>query len=77
MANAYLAKNRYDSCNNNIYNRNNCRLLYMQSQGIRLEWCLQNKTDITQTIRIIHSKTHSEIAPVIGICNQCKLNTPI
>ena len=32
MANAYLAKNRYDYCNNNIYNRDNRRLLHMQSQ---------------------------------------------
>ena len=32
MANAYLAKNRYDYCNNNIYNRDNHRLLHMQSQ---------------------------------------------
>ena len=46
-------------------------------QGIHLELCLPNKTDIMQTIRIIHSKVHSEITPVIGICDWCVLNTPI
>ena len=31
MADACLAKNLYDYRNNNIYNRDNCRLLNMQS----------------------------------------------
>ena len=46
MANAYMAENHYNSWNNNIYNRDDRRLLCMQSQRSSLGMVLTEMKSI-------------------------------
>ena len=49
----------------------------VESEESTWDGACRNEIDMTQIIRILHSKTHPEIPPVIVICNRCILNTPI
>ena len=46
-------------------------------RGIRLEWCLSKQDQHNANYQNNSFKIRSEITPVIGICDRCRLNTPI